>query len=222
VELSPLPATEREALQVASFFEPVEQYTEPTANEPRGIATVFTGRGACEGQVKRLFGAEERNAVQPRWRYLLFSTHALADRKNGMYSSIALAAPVSDSPEDGFLEAQEVLDLDLDCDLAMLSACRTGLGNHREGEGYVGLSTAFFCAGSESVCVSLWSVPTGPTTQLVTEFFRHIKEGKLSRAEALRQAQLTVLREGRSPNGKPSDYSDPFCWAPFVLVGEYR
>jgi CHAT domain-containing protein len=43
----------------------------------------------------------------------------------------------------------------------------------------------------------------------------------VDRAEALRQAQLTVLRQGQDPNGKPSDYSSPFCWAAFVLMGEW-
>ena len=55
-----------------------------------------------------------------------------------------------------------------------------------------------------------------------TEFFRKLKEGKVDRAEALRLAQLTVLRPGRSLDGTPADYSSPFCWEAFVLVGEYR
>jgi len=65
-------------------------------------------------------------------------------------------------------------------------------------------------------------VPSGPTSQVVTEFFKRLQDGKLSRAEALRQAQLAVMRQGRTPDGKSADYSNPFCWAAFVLMGEYR
>ena len=56
----------------------------------------------------------------------------------------------------------------------------------------------------------------------MTEFFRQLKEGKLSKADALRQAQLTVLRSGHNPEGQPTDYFAPWCWAAFVLMGEYR
>jgi CHAT domain-containing protein len=56
----------------------------------------------------------------------------------------------------------------------------------------------------------------------VTEFFKNLKEGKVDRAEAMRQAQLQVMRQGKSPDGKNADYSAPFCWAAFVLMGEYR
>jgi CHAT domain-containing protein len=56
----------------------------------------------------------------------------------------------------------------------------------------------------------------------VTEFFKNVKEGKVDRAEALRAAQLSVLRGGSSPEGRSADYASPFCWAAYVLVGEYR
>jgi CHAT domain-containing protein len=160
--------------------------------------------------------------IVPRFRYVLFSTHGLADTQNGMLSCVALSTPSADSTEDGYLQAQEVMDLELDTDLVMLSACQTGLGRLRGGEGLIGLSAAFFYAGAESTCASLWQVPSGPTSQLVTEFFRRLKEGNVSRAEALRQAQLTVMRQGRTPDGQSTDYSSPFCWAAFVLMGEYE
>ena len=90
----------------------------------------------------------------------------------------------------------------------------------RAGEGLLGLSTAFFYAGADSVCASLWSVPSHFTRQLVMEFFRNLKDGKLDKAESLRQAQLTVMRSGIDSEGKSADYSAPFYWSAFVLVGE--
>jgi len=217
LRLTPLPETEKEAMRAASLSGPVELYASRMTREPEGRAVVYTGEGACETEAKRLLSPGEGKS---RWKYLLFSVHGLSDPRNGMLSCIALSSPGADSEEDGFLQAQEVLDMELDTDLVMLSACQTGLGRLHAGEGLVGLSAAFFIAGAESVCASLWDVPSGPTSQLVTEFFRHLKEGKLDRAGALRQAQLTVMRQGRSPDGNPADYSAPFCWAAFVMIGE--
>lgn len=221
LRLTSLPETEQEALRVASLFGPPTCVRAEAAAYADAAALVLASHAASEDQVKRLLGPRS-DKTSPSWQYLLFSTHGLADPQNGMLSCIALSAPSGESAEDGFLQAQEVLDLELDADLVMLSACQTGLGRMRGGEGLVGLCGAFFVAGAESVCASLWSVPSDPTGQLVTEFFKGLKSGTMNRAEALRQAQLTVLRSGQTAQGKPADYSSPFCWAAFVLAGEYR
>jgi CHAT domain-containing protein len=222
LRLTSLPETELEAMRAASLFGPPQEFKTPTTDVPEATAVVYAGKGANEEQVKRLLGGAADSIAMPKFRYVLFSTHGFADTHNGMLSCIALSTPSADSTEDGYLQAQEVMNLALDTDVVMLSACQTGLGRLRGGEGLVGLSAAFFYAGAESTCASLWQVPSGPTSQVVTEFFKHLQEGKVSRAEALRQAQLTVLRQGRTPDGKPADYSTPFCWAAFVLMGEYE
>jgi len=222
LRLTSLPETEQEAMRVAALFGPPKTYTKLLAGAPEGQAVVFTGRGASEEEVKQLLAASDTAKACRGWQYVLFSTHGLADTHNGMLSCLALSSPADDSTEDGFLQAQEVMNLELDTDLVMLSACQTGLGRLSGGEGLVGLSAAFFYAGAESVCASLWQVPSGPTSQLVPELFKRLKEGKVDRAEALRQAQLAVLRQGRGPDGRAADYSSPFCWAAFVLIGEYR
>ena len=212
LRLTVLPETEKEAMQVASLFGPPRQYGTPTTDDPEGTAVVYTGKGACEEQVKRLLGP---GGNRPGWRTIVFSTHGLADVRNGMLSCLALSTPGPDSEEDGFLQAQEVMGLDLDTDLVMLSACQTGLGRIRGGEGFVGLTTAFFYAGAESVCASSWQVPSGPTGELVTQFFRNLKDGKLSRPEALRAAQLSILK-------RAGQYVDPFYWGAWQLYGEWR
>jgi len=171
LRLTVLPETEQEAVRAGSLFAPVKIYRSPMAEVPEGQVVVCVSRAASEDQVKGLLGPSGKKGQKTRWRYLLFSTHGLADTRNGMLSCIALSSPLSDSIEDGFLQAQEVMDLELDADLVMLSACQTGLGRMRGGEGLVGLSSAFFYAGAESVCASLWQVPSGPTGQLVLEFF---------------------------------------------------
>ncbi len=221
LRLRALPETEQEALRVAALFGPPSEASDATGVEPGARCLVLKAQAASEEQAKRLLGSRP-GAPGARWKYVLFSTHGLADPQNGMLSCIALSAPTADSTEDGYLQAQEVVDLEMDTDLVMLSACQTGLGRWRGGEGLVGLSGAFFVAGAESISASLWDVPSGPTGQLVTGFFQQLKAGNVDRAEALRQAQLTVLRHGRTADGKPADYSSPFCWAAFVLLGEYQ
>ena len=226
LHLSALPETEQEALRVAALFGQPRQVSDAAAVDPEARCLVLTSRAASEEQAKKLLGvtADTTPGAQPRahYRYLLFSTHGMADPHRGLLSCVALSTPAPGSEEDGFLQAQEVLDLDLDTDLVMLSACQTGLGRLRGGEGLVGLGGAFFVAGAESISASLWSVPSGPTGQLVTEFFKQLRAGQLDRDEALRQAQLTVMRSGRRVDGRSADYSSPFCWAAFVLLGEYR
>ncbi len=219
LKLTSLPETEAEATRVASLFAEPKLCRDPMENWPEGESVVCVSAGASEEQAKRLLAGGDR---APHWRYVLFSTHGMADTRNGMLSCLALSAPGKDSTEDGLLQAQEILDMELDTDLVMLSACQTGLGRLSGGEGLVGLSGAFFVAGTETVGASLWQVPSAPTGQLVTEFFKNLKEGKVDRAEAMRQAQLQVMRQGKSPDGKNADYSAPFCWAAFVLMGEYR
>ncbi|HEY2933255.1 MAG TPA: tetratricopeptide repeat protein [Acidobacteriota bacterium] len=116
--------------------------------------------------------------------------------------------------EDGLLQAYEIFDLKLNADLVVLSACETGLGKEVKGEGLLGLTRAFLYAGAQSVMVSLWKVSDRSTAELMASFYRHLQEKGMTKAEALRKAQLNLINQGR--------YAAPFYWAPFVLVGEAK
>jgi CHAT domain-containing protein len=97
----------------------------------------------------------------------------------------------------------------------MLSACETGLGKEKRGEGVMGLTRAFMYAGAPTVGVSLWSVADKSTADLMTDFYKRLLASKTaSPATAMRDAQLAMI------SGKK--YSAPFYWAPFVLVGDWR
>ena len=132
--------------------------------------------------------------------------------------------------EDGILTALEVSEMDLSgLELAVLSACETGLGQEASGEGLLGLQRAFQVAGTRSVVASLWKVPDRETQALMAEFYR-VAWGKtvVSRVEALRQAQLAMLREGdnrgmvRRDKEEKSGRVPPYYWAAFVLSGDWR
>lgn len=158
----------------------------------------------------------------------------------GLLSGIVLAganAEVQADRDDGILTALEVGQLDLSrVDLVTLSACETGLGEAAGGEGLLGLQRAFQVAGARSVVASLWQVPDDATRALMVEFFENLWVKKLSKIEALRQAQLTILRRYDprsgalrgltvSPPTKPARSTaglPPLYWAAFVLSGDWR
>ena len=114
--------------------------------------------------------------------------------------------------------------------LSVLSACKTGTGELVTGEGVMGISRAFLVAGSRAVVVSLWSVESKATEQLMVAFYQHLREG-LEAPEALRQAKLDLLEKNETAEGPRRDLSvqgtavgarnirHPAYWAPFVLVG---
>jgi CHAT domain-containing protein len=96
----------------------------------------------------------------------------------------------------------------------VLSACETGLGKLVRGEGMVGLTRAFLYAGTPSVLVSLWNVSDMSTAALMGEFYKNMVKNKRSKTDALRKAQLTLIKNEK--------YAHPFYWAPFILVGDWR
>ena len=138
--------------------------------------------------------------------------------------------------DDGILTALEVGDLDLrKTELVVLSACETGLGQVAGGEGLLGLLRAFQVAGARTVIASLWSVPDEPTRVLMERFYTNLWDKKMSKLDALIEAQRWMLREGRSHLGvarglkldERPGLSDqgrlrPYCWAAFVLSGDWR
>ncbi len=121
-----------------------------------------------------------------------------------------------DRAEDGWVTAQEVGMLDLlGTELVVLSACETGLGDIRTGEGVSGLRRAFIYAGAETLITSLYKVPDDATQALMTEFYTRLAGGA-TKLDAFRQAQLDIIEQRRDKHGA----AHPFFWASFVLVGQ--
>lgn len=167
--------------------------------------------------------------------------------RNPLLLSGLVLAGANEAPARGILRAEEVADLDLrGCALAVLSACDTGLGKVAGGEGVLGLQRAFQEAGARAVVVSLWKVHDAATSVLMEEFYANLWQKKLTRLEALRQAQLTVLRDparvqrrlkelrteltrmgirGPGEEARPlppgGPRSHPALWAAFVLSGDF-
>jgi len=121
--------------------------------------------------------------------------------------------------DDGILTAEEVAGLDLSgLDWAVLSACDTGLGVVRVGEGVLGLRRAFQMAGARTVIMSVWSVEDRSTRQWMRALYHGRFERGLDTADAVHQAALSTLHARRSATGS----GHPFFWAGFVAAGDWR
>jgi CHAT domain-containing protein len=115
--------------------------------------------------------------------------------RNPLVRSGLVLAGANSSAAQGILTAEEVADLDLrGVELAVLSACDTGLGKQVAGEGVLGLQRAFQAAGARSLLISLWSVNDAATSVLMEEFYTNLWTKKMSKLKALQEAQRTVLR----------------------------
>lgn len=149
------------------------------------------------------------------YRYVHFATHGYIDSERPDLSAIVLSlVDEKGNPQDGFLRANEIYNLNLPAELVVLSACETGLGKEIKGEGLVGLTRGFMYAGARRVVVSLWNVNDKATAELMTRFYRGMLRENKTPAAALRTAQLEMSRQRR--------WQSPYYWAAFVLQGEWQ
>jgi CHAT domain-containing protein len=183
VQLDALEGSQREAEAIARLFN-----TQPLVGN----------RATKKAVMQRMTNA----------RVIHLATHGLLDNRNGLDSAIALAPDGTGEFNDGLLTAAEIVQMKLNAELVVLSACDTAQGRIT-GDGVIGLSRSLILAGTPSVLVSLWAVPDAPTAELMTEFYSQWQK-TVNKAQALRQAMLAIKE--KHPN--------PINWAGFTLIGE--
>ncbi|NPU83013.1 MAG: CHAT domain-containing protein [Syntrophaceae bacterium] len=204
--LQPLPETKEEALSVAAML---------GASPDRDV---YLRERASERSVKHL--------ELSRYRNMLFATHGLMAGDFGPGTQPALALSFAGDPEnDGLLEMGEILGLNLNADLVVLSACNTAAGNAGEdrGEGFAGLTRSFMYAGARSLLVTQWSVESRSAKMLVQKTFSRL--GHSPKGEALALAKRDMVASDGSVSMSPSlsvSTAHPFFWAAYVLVGDAR
>ncbi len=171
-------------------------------------------------------------------------------RHNIVHFATHAAAFVSGQPEDSFIlfgsgEYPTLRDIGswslFNVDLVVLSACETGLGgSFGNGEEILGLGYQFQNRGAKATLATLWKVDDGGTQKLINAFYAQLKQGHVSKAEALRQAQVAMITGNyssgggdrgsissikvvSSPTGQPAEgqqgLEHPYYWAPFILIG---
>jgi CHAT domain-containing protein/Tfp pilus assembly protein PilF len=174
-------------------------------------SSLYLGDRASETQVKSI--------PLERFRVVMFATHGVQSGEipGILEPALILSLPAkSSTQDDGVLTASEIGRLKLDADWVILSACNTAASDGTPGnEGFSGLARAFFHAGARALLVSHWPVASEPTVLLTTRMFQALgKEERMSRAQALQQSILEMIDSSARP-----ELSQPFFWAPFVLVG---
>ncbi|HKB17301.1 MAG TPA: CHAT domain-containing protein, partial [Planctomycetota bacterium] len=176
----------------------------------------------AEASPRRLSGDLRRYSI------LHVAAHGYVDLEFPQRTGIALSFPEGG---DGYFTIADALELDLDANLVVLSACETGRGKPQAGEGVESLARAFMYAGARGVVASLWQVADEEAAGTMAAFYRGvIKEGR-DPGRALREAKLTVRGRGgsrelrgvglTSVQSKPTDVEagHPFFWAPFIHLG---
>ncbi len=143
--------------------------------------------------------------------HIHIASHARFRQDNMMLSALALA--------DRRLTFAEIARLRLQSDLVVLSGCETGSGRAL-GTDVMSLANGFLGAGARSLLVSLWRVDDATTVTFMDRLYHHVA-AEPNRAQALRQAQLDLLTQGRQAAGGPSALLHPASWAPFILLGSW-
>ncbi len=184
---------------------------EGTAREIQAIAQYFNGhfdfgKTATERQFKA-------NAHQ--FGILHLAMHGIPDLENPNFNHLKFSDLEADSLEDNLLHHYEIANLDLQAQLAVLSACETGVGKYEKGEGVYSLARSFMYAGVPSVVMSLWKVSDYSTSHLMPLFYENLSEGQ-SKEMALRGAKIRFLEEAKL------EHRHPFYWSAFVLLGDNR
>jgi CHAT domain-containing protein/tetratricopeptide (TPR) repeat protein len=200
-----------------------------TAEEVRDIAGVLhadTAKDVFLGAAANVRAVRTMNLADRS--VIVFATHGLVpgDLAGLTQPALALSAPdVAHVDGDGLLTVDKILGLKLNADWVVLSACNTAAGAGAGAEAVSGLGRAFFYAGARALLVSNWPVETVSARILTSDLFRRVAaNAHLSRAEALRQAELALI-DGPGYVDKSSDetlfsYAHPIFWAPFAVVGD--
>jgi CHAT domain-containing protein/tetratricopeptide (TPR) repeat protein len=200
----------------------------------------FAGEGIRSALDPALDGAVSATS-QPRLEIDPFGGIGVVGFHPGLLSGLALAGANRawmSGQDDGVLTALEVAEMDLaGVELVVLSACQTGLGSPSRGEGLLGLQRAFQVAGARSVVASFWTVDDEQTRALMARFYENLWTKRLGRLEALREAQLWMLRGGGQAEAARRRGLEPLeekstaarrgptanvDWAAFVLSGDWR
>ena len=198
-----------------SLLEPASRYfsLEPltyNGQEIKAISRHFSGKWLIGKSANKHRFLEEA----PQYPILHLSTHAVADDRIGDHSFLVFSQEQSNETLFQLLFNRELYNLKLQTDMVVLSACETGIGELRRGEGIISLARGFSYAGAKSIITSLWHVNDKNTAILMNSFYKNLKKGK-SKDVALREAKQAYLKV-------PDDdiFRSPLFWAAFIPIGD--
>ena len=168
---------------------------------------IYSGENLTESLVKKL---SEKNVLK-RFKIIHFAVHGLVLPEKPWLSALVLTDP-DIFKEDGYLNINEIVKLDLEADFVNLSACETGLGKIYGGEGVVGLAQAFLIAGANSMSVSLWQVADNATKEFMVGLYKLVTYQNYTFNQGMSEMKRKFIASRR--------YNHPYYWAPFIFYGE--
>jgi len=177
--------------------------------EVEQIGQNFGGKSYLNQQANKASFIQEA----PNYRYLHIASHGKMNDEDGDLSYIAFTQVGDSTNQEELLYLRELYDMDIPADMVVLSACETGIGELQNGEGIISLARGFSYAGAKSIITSLWSVNDQKTTDLMVDFYQHLKDGE-TKAYALANAKRDYIATQKSMT-----FSHPFYWAGFVPIG---
>lgn len=177
-------------------------------SEVEGIYELFGGRKLLSEDASM----EEFKKWASKYSILHLATHALIDNDNIEFSYLAFTK-MADSLENKMF-IKDLYELELNAQMVVLSACETGIGELKEGEGIYSLARGFAHTGVKSIINSLWSIDDAPSSQLMVNFYQKLSDG-LPKDKALQLAKKEYYL-----NTEEEWQAHPFYWAAFVPIGD--
>ena len=175
--------------------------------EVEQILTSFHGRAYIDGEASlRNFKSQLAS-----FGMVHLATHAIFDDTAPEYSYLAFAQ--NGNAAEDLLYVADLYNLQLDADLVTLSACESGIGDLKRGEGFLSLARGFFYSGAASIASTLWKINDASTTTLMTSFYKNLSKGE-AKDVALQNAQIEFL-----DNNRDNALSHPYYWSAFVISG---
>jgi len=168
---------------------------------------IYSGRGLTESLVKKLSAGD----ILKQFKVIHFAVHGLVLPEQPWLSALVLT-DTSTANEDGYLNINEIVKLDIEADFVNLSACETGLGKIYGGEGVVGLAQAFLIAGANSLSVSLWQVADQATKELMVGLYKLVTYQNYTFNQGMSEMKRKFIASRR--------YNHPYYWAPFIFYGD--
>ncbi len=188
IAISPLPGVQKEVEHISNTVK----------------AKVYKGDDATEQQFR---------AIANKYDILHLAMHAyINDSLPGFSRLVFSPNPTTDNFSDGLLNTADIYTLNLNARLTVLSACNTGGGILKKGEGIMSLARGFFYAGCPAIIMSLWEVDDQSATKIMQSFYKNLKRGD-TKSEALRQAKLKYLSSVNSRR------AHPHYWLGYISIG---
>lgn len=175
--------------------------------EVEQILTSFHGRAYIDGEAS----LSNFKSQLASFGMVHLATHAIFDDTAPEYSYLAFAQ--NGNAAEDLLYVADLYNLQLDADLVTLSACESGIGDLKRGEGFLSLARGFFYSGAASIASTLWKINDASTTTLMTSFYKNLSKGE-AKDVALQNAQIEFL-----DNNRDNALSHPYFWSAFVISG---